>query len=312
MDSPPSSPVPSSEIFEVEEADAGLRVDRFLTYRLPDLTRTHIQAVIKQGGVLLNGEVSRASTPVRVGDEVSWQDIPREAEETFQAEDIPLDILYEDEQLLVINKPAGMVVHPGSGNWQGTLVSALLHHYQNLPELGGADRPGIVHRLDKETSGCLVVAKTDFAHQALAKQFADRTVKKTYLALTARRPKSPAGTINAPIGRHPIDRKRMTIAEEGRGRDAQTVYRMLAFEAKRCLIECQPRTGRTHQIRLHLRHIGCPVLGDTLYGRRDQYDRHMLHAWKLEFDHPVSGERIKAEAPAPASFSIQGFPRKVG
>ncbi len=207
----------------------------------------------------------------------------------------------------MIDKPAGRVVHPAAGNWQGTIVNALLNHCRELSGIGGIQRPGIVHRLDKETSGCLVAAKNDAAHQALARQFAGREVTKIYLALAAGKFSRTSGTIEAPIGRHPIQRKKMTVVKE-RGRAAKTEYRVLAPCAGGTLVECTLHTGRTHQIRVHLKHLGHPVLGDEVYGRRAGFPRQMLHAWKLGFTHPRTGERMNFQAPVPPDFLAAGVP----
>lgn len=294
----------AEQVFPVTDEQAGRRLDHFLAGCLPDVSRSRIQSVIRSGGVLLNGVPSKPSEPVKGGDAVSWTEPESVPCQTAVAEDIPLDILHEDKSLIVLHKPAGMVVHPGAGNFAGTMVSALLHHCRNLSLIGGVERPGIVHRLDKETSGCLVVAKTDAAHRSLSEQFAGREVKKTYLALVAGKPRHPHGTITAPIGRHRTHRQKMAVSEPGEGRDARTDYRVLATSEKRSLIECKPHTGRTHQIRVHLKHLGCPVLGDPIYGQRGNFSRHMLHAWKLEFLHPVSKKPMAFEAPPPPEFQV--------
>ncbi len=294
----------AEQVFPVADEHAGRRLDHFLAGCLPDVSRSRIQSVIRSGGVLLNGSPSKSSEPVKAGDAVSWTEPEAVPCQTAVAEDIPLDILHEDKFLIVLHKPAGMVVHPGAGNFAGTMVSALLHHCKNLSLIGGVERPGIVHRLDKETSGCLVVAKTDAAHRGLSEQFANREVKKTYLALVAGKPRHPHGTITAPIGRHRTHRQKMAVSEPGEGRDARTDYRVLAASEKRSLVECKPHTGRTHQIRVHLKHLGCPVLGDPIYGQRGNFSRHMLHAWKLEFVHPVSKKPMAFEAPPPPEFQV--------
>jgi len=210
-----------------------------------------------------------------------------------QGEAIALDVLYEDDELIVINKPAGLVVHPGAGNWTGTLVNALIHHCgDSLSGIGGVRRPGIVHRLDKETSGCLVIAKNDLAHQSLAAQFAGRTVEKTYLAIVEGSPRRRSGEVNEPIGRHAVNRQKMKVTTAEKGREALTLYRVLSSADGLSLVECRPRTGRTHQIRVHLKHLGHPIAGDPVYGKRGKYARHLLHAWRLAFDHPRTGERL--------------------
>ena len=219
-------------------------------------------------------------------------------------EAIAFPILFEDEDLIVLDKPAGMVVHPGAGNMDGTLVNALLHHCPTLSGIGGKERPGIVHRLDKETSGCLVVAKNDATHRELSKQFAARTLKKIYLALVAGQLKKAAGTIDAPIGRHPVHRQRMSISRTSRGRSAMTEYRVVRAGVEMSLVECALHSGRTHQIRVHLHHLGNPVLGDKLYAAKTAkgFPRQMLHAWRLGFTHPRTGKWMEFEAPLPEDF----------
>ncbi|HEX8077124.1 MAG TPA: RluA family pseudouridine synthase, partial [Chthoniobacterales bacterium] len=211
---------------------------------------------------------------------------------------------FEDDDLLVVNKPAGMVVHPGAGHQQHTLVNALLAHCENLSGIGGKERPGIVHRLDKETSGALVVAKNDATHRDLSKQFAARTMGKIYLALVAGTPRKSTGVIDKAIARHPVHRQRMSIARR-QGRSAKTEYRVLRSGGGVSLVECTLHSGRTHQIRVHLHHLGHPVLGDKLYGGKHAGDfpRQMLHAWKLSFRHPRSDEQMTFEAAIPADFS---------
>ena len=300
--SPPSEA--SERLFEVSSAAAGSRLDRCLAGCLPAISRSRIQAVIRSGGVLLNGAPAKAAEIVRAGDGILWREPPPMRCESADAQEMPLEILFEDDFLAVLSKPAGMVVHPGPGHKGGTLVSGLLHHFGSLSQIGGVERPGIVHRLDKETSGCLVVAKTDAAHRSLAAQFAGREVGKRYLALVSGAPRQSSGVVDAPIARHPVHRKKMTVGAVGRGRDAVTEYRVLDSAAGVSLIECRPRTGRTHQIRVHLKHLGCPVLGAPLYGRRGSFSRHMLHAWKLEFRHPDDGRMLAFEATPPPEFRI--------
>ncbi|MDQ6862170.1 MAG: RluA family pseudouridine synthase, partial [Verrucomicrobiota bacterium] len=243
---------------------AGLRLDRFLALELPDFSRSRLQALIEGGLVRLNAETPRTREIVRTDDVVQLT-VPAAEKIEAQAEDIALQILFEDDDLLVIDKPAGMVVHPGAGNQEHTLVNALLGHCTELSGIGGKERPGIVHRLDKETSGCLIVAKNDTAHRELSRQFAARTVKKIYLALVAGRLRSATGTIDAPIGRHPVHRQRMSISKTSRGRSALTEYRVLRSGSEMSLVECELHSGRTHQIRVHLHHLGHPIMGDKLY-----------------------------------------------
>ena len=278
----------------------GWRLDRYLAAALPEFSRSRLQALIRAGHVELRGQKVRAREAVRSGDLIKLE-IPPARETRTQAEAIPLEILFEDEDLLVLNKPAGLVVHPGAGNQTHTLVNALLHHGSNLSIIGGEQRPGIVHRLDKDTSGCLVVAKNDAAHQALAKQFAERGMTKIYLALVSGKLRRPRGTIDAAIGRHPVQRKKMRV-DPRRGRAAKTEYRVLESLGGISLVECVLHSGRTHQIRVHLHHLGHPVIGDALYGKKIVAPRQMLHAWKLGFTHPRTGEPMLFEAPIPADF----------
>ena len=284
----------------MDEADAGGRFDRFLGLRMPTFSRVRLQEFIRGGHALLNGASSRPSQPLRNGDKIAVT-VPADPEPCeMAAQDIPLDILYEDSSIVVLNKTAGLVVHPGAGNADGTVVNALLHHCGGIAVIGGVERPGIVHRLDKETSGCLVVAKTDAAHHSLSEQFAQRKVEKVYLALVEGCPRMPHGTINAPISRHKVHRQRMAVDE--RGREAVTHYRVLASLEGKALVECRPKTGRTHQIRVHLKHIGHGIVGDPVYGRRGTQVRHFLHAWKLAFEHPVDKKKVIFCAPVPPDF----------
>ncbi|CAN5721897.1 RluA family pseudouridine synthase [soil metagenome] len=288
---------------EVTHEHSGLRLDRFLALVLPDFSRSRLQTLIKDGCVRLNGEQPRTRDAVKNGDRVTVE-VPALEKIEAEAEAIPLHILYEDDDLLVLDKPAGMVVHPGAGNAEHTLVNALLSHCRSLSGIGGKERPGIVHRLDKETSGCLVVAKNDATHRELSRQFAARTVKKTYLALVAGRLRQETGTIDAPIARHPIHRQRMSVARHSRGRSALTEYRVLRAGQEMSLVECALHSGRTHQIRVHLHHLGHPLMGDKLYAPKlaKDFPRQMLHAWRLGFTHPTSGEWQLCEAPLPEDF----------
>ena len=287
--------------FCLAPAEAGVRLDQFLVARVPAVSRSRLQQLVKEGFVLVNGRTAKSSTKLRAGDHVTVAEPPPVATR-MEAEDIALDILFEDEELIVLNKPAGLVVHPAAGHAQGTLVNALLHHCRALSGIGGEQRPGIVHRLDKETSGCLVAAKNDTAHHALARQFAGREVNKIYLALVAGKLRQASGAIEGAIGRHLIHRKKMAVLAGGRGRAARTDYRVLREIAGNSLVECTLHTGRTHQIRVHLKHLGHPVLGDEVYGRRAGFPRQMLHAWKLGFTHPRTGERLHFVAPIPQDF----------
>jgi 23S rRNA pseudouridine1911/1915/1917 synthase len=291
--------------FQIEPGQAGTRLDQFLAAHVTALSRSRLQALIRDGHVTVNGATVKPGAKLRSGDAVALAE-PPPAPSGTEAEDIALDILFEDDDLIVLNKPPGMVVHPAAGNWAGTIVNALLHHCPALSGIGGTQRPGIVHRLDKETSGCLVAAKNDAAHQALARQFAGREVTKIYLALAAGKFARLSGKIDAPIGRHPVHRKKMTVVKPDRGRTAQTDYRVLGPCANGTLVECTLHTGRTHQIRVHLKHLGHPILGDDTYGQRGSFPRQMLHAWKLGFTHPRTGERMNFQAPIPPDFLAAG------
>jgi 23S rRNA pseudouridine1911/1915/1917 synthase len=300
-----SSAFESSGTFTVPES--GERLDQWLAGAAPRLSRSRWQELIREGLVQVNGNAVKPNAKLRAGDRVDFREPPAVVVENARPEEIPLAVLYEDADLVVIDKPAGMVVHPAAGHWEGTAVNALLHHCGELSVIGGEHRPGIVHRLDRETSGCLVVAKNDAAHQALAKQFASRTVRKIYLAIAAGPFRQKSGEIEAAIGRHPTDRKKMAVLEKGRARPARTSWRVLQeLSAGAALVECTLHTGRTHQIRVHLKHIGHPLLGDAIYGKRAGFARQMLHAWKLGFAHPRTGVAVECVAPVPGDFLAAG------
>jgi len=287
----------------VSANEAKLRLDQFMAKRLPEFSRSRLQQLIRDGFVRLNDSTSRPRQIVRGGDKIELTEPPLEKIEMLP-EVIPLEILFEDDDLVVINKPPGLVVHPGAGHREHTLVNALLNHCATLSGIGGKERPGIVHRLDKETSGCLVVAKNDPTHRDLSKQFAARTVEKIYLALVAGKLRKPAGAIEGKIGRHPVHRKQMS-ATTLRGRVAKTEYRVVRSSDRATLIECRLHSGRTHQIRVHLHHLGHAVLGDKIYAPRltKDFPRQMLHAWKLGFRHPRTQEWKSFEAPVPDDFA---------
>lgn len=289
--------------FVVAKEHARMRLDVCLVKAVPDLSRSRIQQLIRAGFVRLNGATTHPHQLVRTGDEVELTQPPPEKIDT-RPEPIPLEILYEDGDLIVINKPAGLTVHPGAGHREHTLVNALLHHCPTLSGIGGKERPGIVHRLDKETSGCLVAAKNDVAHRELSKQFATRTVDKIYLVLVAGKVRKQTGLIEEKIGRHPVHRQRMSVSSP-RGRAARTEYHVLRSNEQASLLECRLHSGRTHQIRVHLHHLGHPVLGDKIYAPRlaKDFPRQMLHAWKLGFRHPRTGESKSFEAPLPDDFN---------
>jgi len=285
-------------------SDAGQRLDLFLATRMDRFSRARIQALIRSGHVLLNGSTCRPKQIIRAGDSIEVSE-PELEPVLLQPESLPVPVLFEDEHILVVNKPAGMVVHPGAGVQSGTLVNALLHHVSNLSGIGGVLRPGVVHRLDKDTSGCLVVAKHDVAHLNLSNQFTRRKVKKFYLALCAGRFRTLGGEIINPIGRHPVHRQKMAIVE--RGRPAHTRFEVIQQTSQWALVLCQIHTGRTHQIRVHLHSIGHPVLGDKVYGKAaSESDRQMLHDWLLGFSHPIAENWLEFEAGLPDDFLQHG------
>jgi 23S rRNA pseudouridine1911/1915/1917 synthase len=287
--------------FTVESDDE--RLDKAISTHAPNLSRASAQRLIKDGAATVNGRPSKPSYRVQAGDEIVVH-IPIELPEQVLPEDIPLDIVYEDEVLLVIDKPAGMVVHPGAGHTSGTLVNAVLAHCPQLTDVGGADRAGIVHRLDKDTSGLILVAKDDATHSALQRQFKRRQVAKTYLALVEGQVQPREGIIEAPIGRDKRQRKKMAVVR--RGREAQTMYRIIEYLADHTLLEVRPHTGRTHQVRVHLAWLGYPIVGDAVYGHRRQRllrSRHFLHAARLRLTHPATGKEIEFEAPLPPKLT---------
>ena len=292
---------------EVTATDGkGERLDRFLQRHVPDMSRARLQDLIKAGHVLVNERPCKPSADLRAGDRITLH-VPPPQEVAVVAQDIPLDILYQDSDILVLNKSSGLVVHPAAGNPDGTLVNALLHHCDDLSGIGGELRPGIVHRLDKETSGCMVVAKHDRAHVALTDAFAHRRIKKIYLAAVNGVPKEASGRIENMIGRHPVDRKRMAVLFDGTGKNSITEWKQLSTHQHSALILCNLFTGRTHQIRVHMRDVlQCPILGDSLYGHPSRQNvktsRLMLHAWKLAFDHPLSGLPLAFESPIPEDY----------
>lgn len=301
-----------TEKFVIEKSLRDERLDCFLRERFPAVSRGALQRLIEQGHIRVNGRIVKATYSPHAGDEVDvhWPE-PKSSE--ARPEDIPLDILFEDKSLLVLNKRAGVVVHPAAGHEEHTLVNALLHHCQgSLSGIGGVARPGIVHRLDKETSGCLVVAKNDETHLALSQQFSDRQVKKFYNAILCGEVPRDSGEIRAAIARHPSHRKRMTVSDDESGRAAHTNYRILERLKYSTLVEARIHTGRTHQIRVHFQFLGYPVAGDETYGARQNKrlreltnyapPRVMLHARKLSFIHPRSGKEMTFEAPLPEDF----------
>jgi 23S rRNA pseudouridine1911/1915/1917 synthase len=295
----------SSDQIVVTPSDAGVRLDVFLARKINTLSRARIQGLILAGHIQLNGESCRSKQTIRAGDRIDVLE-PDPEKTVLQPEDIAIQVLYEDEHLVVVNKPAGMTVHPGAGVRSGTLVNALLHSISSLSGIGGELRPGVVHRLDKETSGCLVVAKDNVSHMRLSAQFSGRKVQKFYLALCVPGFAKPAGEIVSRIGRHPVHRQKMAVLD--RGRPAHTRYAVIGESNRLALVLCQIFTGRTHQIRVHLQSIGHPVLGDKLYGKKpNTYGRQMLHAWRLGFFHPMTENWLEFEAGLPDDFAQSGF-----
>lgn len=291
------------------EDSAGDRIDAFLAARLAELSRSRIQTLIREQFIQINGHPAKPRDAVKLGDVISVV-LPEAVPLDAAPQDISLEVLFEDDDLVVLNKAHGMVVHPAPGNPDGTLVNALLHHcHGKLSGIGGVERPGIVHRLDKDTSGCLVVAKSNVAHQSLVTQFSERsTMEKLYLAVTQGIPKPAKDSIFTHIGRHPVNRQKMAVITPPAGKTAITDYEILAMDAASitALVLCHLHTGRTHQIRVHLLHKGTPIVGDPIYGKPSkssaQTSRLMLHAWRLSFQHPISKQQLHFEAPLPEEF----------
>ncbi|NTW90646.1 MAG: RluA family pseudouridine synthase [Erysipelotrichaceae bacterium] len=292
------------ENFEVvvEESHNGVRIDKYLTEILPDFSRSRVQQLIEEGYVEVNDLETKSNYKVKTGDIVSAEWPEDEALEV-EAEDMDLDILYEDSDIIVINKPKGMVVHPGAGNPSHTLVNGLLAHCKDLSGINGVLRPGIVHRIDKDTSGCLVVAKNDLAHQVLSEQLSSKTMRRTYLALVHGVLNHNVGTIEAPIGRDKNDRQKMTVTSIG-SRPAVTHFKVIQRYEKMTLVECQLETGRTHQIRVHFQYIGYPIVGDPKYSIKHTLETQgqCLHAYKIEFRHPRTDELMQFSAEMPDVF----------
>lgn len=283
----------------VTTEESGQRLDRLVAARFPALSRAQLQRLIKSGALTVNQRPSKPSYRAEAGDRISFV-LPEAPEEVVQPEPIPLDIVYEDQVLLAVNKPAGMVVHPAAGHTSGTLVNALLAYIPQIADVSGQERAGIVHRLDKDTSGLLLVAKDSQAHAALQQQFKRRQVRKTYLALVEGRVRPAEGIIEVPVGRDHRERKRMAAVRTGR--PATTHYRVRENFRQHTLLEARPHTGRTHQVRVHLGWLGHPIVGDRVYGRRRQGllpGRHFLHAHELRFSHPATGEELTLVAPLP-------------
>lgn len=307
--------------FEMRPSHQGLRLDAFLAGQFPELSRVKLRRTIAAGHARIDNELVKPAFRLEPGQKLELEIPPNMFEDEQKGEAIDLDILWEDDQVLAINKPPGMVVHPAKGHWKGTLTSGLIHRFRELSTIGGATRPGIVHRLDRETSGVILVAKTDQAHMSLVEQFQNRTVTKQYLAIVSPAPNFDQDRIDLPIGKHPYQRERMAIRENhATSRPAETVFQVMERFRGFAVLLVMPKTGRTHQIRVHLAHVGCPVLCDRLYSGRasiteamlhggvdqaagnDQQallNRQALHAQKISFLHPISQEPITVEAPLP-------------
>ncbi|HEX7875216.1 MAG TPA: RluA family pseudouridine synthase [Sphingobium sp.] len=296
----------------IGEAQAGLRLDKALADLLPDLSRERLKALIVEGQVTAAGKSLNPSMKVALGQAFAIT-VPAPVAAEAAPQDIPLTIVYEDADLIVIDKPAGLVVHPAAGNLDGTLVNALLHHCRGeLSGIGGVARPGIVHRIDKDTSGLLVVAKSDRAHEGLAQQFKAHSIDRLYAAIVYGVPQPSAGTVDTWIGRSDADRKKMAVHREGRGKHAVTHYRLIQRLRGAALVECSLETGRTHQVRVHMAHLGHPLIGDPVYGRERKgfktiletlgFKRQALHAKRLGFIHPVTEQKLSFDSALPTDM----------
>ena len=299
-----SDELQTSRLYEVASEGSGQRLDRYLAEQEPELSRSYLQKLIREGRVLADGKPAKAGTKLAAGMKILL-DIPEAKEPEILPEDLPLDVLYEDQDVILINKPKGMVVHPAAGHDTGTLVNALLFHCRGeLSGINGILRPGIVHRIDKDTTGVLIACKNDKAHNIVAEQLKDHTITRRYRAIVCGNLKDDEGTVDAPIGRHPTDRKRMDVVRTG-GKRAVTHYRVLERFGAYTYVECRLETGRTHQIRVHMASIGHPLLGDEIYGRGKapfHLEGQTLHAMVFGFLHPATGEYMEFEAPLPEYF----------
>ena len=298
----------SNQSISLKVEEKSLRLDSYLAQNLSDLSRSRVQQLIEQGHVKLNGDICKSKkNTVKQGDAITLE-IPTAEPLELQPENIPLDILYEDEQILILNKPAGLVVHPAPGHPNGTLVNAVLAHCPNLPGIGGVQRPGIVHRLDKDTTGAIAIAKTEVAHHSLQAQLKAKTARREYLGVVYGATKQESGTINLPIGRHPKERKKMAVVpvEKG-GREAVTHWFIEERLGNYTLMHFQLETGRTHQIRVHSAQIGHPIVGDSVFGSGRSVGVNLpgqaLHAWKLQLKHPLTNNLVEVVAPPPQVFS---------
>lgn len=288
--------------YNICPGQSGDRIDKFLSEAMVDKSRSYIQGLVEKGNVKVNGRIVKSNYKVKEEDEIELI-IPDPVGLEIKGEDIPLNILYEDNDVLVVDKPQGMVVHPAAGNYNGTLVNAILNHCEDLSGINGVIRPGIVHRIDKDTAGVLVIAKNDAAHNKLSEQLKDHSMTRVYVALVEGIIKEKEGTIDAPLGRHPVERKKIAVLKGGR--HAVTHFKVMEAFKNNTLVECRLETGRTHQIRVHMAHIGHPLVGDPVYGYKKQkfkLEGQLLHAKVLGFIHPTSGEYMEFESPLPDYF----------
>lgn len=291
----------SKLIIDVSDEETGERIDSFLSGKT-EFTRTRIQQLIKDKNITVNGKATKSSYKIEENDEIAIE-VPEAETTEIKPENIKIDIVYEDSDIAVINKQAGLVVHPAHGHYSGTLVNAILYHIKDLSGINGEIRPGIVHRLDKDTSGLIVIAKNDKVHTALTEMFQEKKIRKTYLAILKGKLNKSEGKIVTQIGRDKNDRKKMTVIDDiTKGKNAITNYKVVSQNNLFTLVKVNIETGRTHQIRVHMRHLGYPILGDSVYGRKDNEKRQMLHAYKLEFLHPVTGYQMEFTGEIPEDF----------
>ena len=291
----------SKLIIDVSDEETGERIDSFLSGKT-EFTRTRIQQLIKDKNITVNGKATKSSYKIEENDEIVIE-VPEAETTEIKPENIKIDIVYEDSDIAVINKQAGLVVHPAHGHYSGTLVNAILYHIKDLSGINGEIRPGIVHRLDKDTSGLIVIAKNDKVHTVLTEMFQEKKIRKTYLAILKGKLNKSEGKIVTQIGRDKNDRKKMTVIDDvTKGKTAITNYKVVSQNNLFTLVKVNIETGRTHQIRVHMRHLGYPILGDSVYGRKDNEKRQMLHAYKLEFLHPVTGHQMKFTGEIPEDF----------
>lgn len=291
----------SKLIIDVSDEETGERIDSFLSGKT-EFTRTRIQQLIKDKNITVNGKATKSSYKIEENDEIVIE-VPEAETTEIKPENIKIDIVYEDSDIAVINKQAGLVVHPAHGHYSGTLVNAILYHIKDLSGINGEIRPGIVHRLDKDTSGLIVIAKNDKVHTTLTEMFQEKKIRKTYLAILKGKLNKSEGKIVTQIGRDKNDRKKMTVIDDiTKGKNAITNYKVVSQNNLFTLVKVNIETGRTHQIRVHMRHLGYPILGDSVYGRKDNEKRQMLHAYKLEFIHPVTGRQMEFIGEIPEDF----------